>query len=345
VSRFRVDLRSDTVSVPSLGMRNAMAHADVGDDVFGEDPTVNALEERVARMLGFERAVFMPSGTMSNGVAVRVLAEPGDEVICGSRSHVYIYEGAQAALNAGIQLHRIDERPEGLPDPADMDSALARSDDIHFAPRRLVCLENTHNTLGGRVIPRERLDAVKTVAEAHGARLFLDGARLWHAAVALRCDIAELCEGFSMVTVCFSKGLGCPVGSVLAGGAENVDRARWFRKRHGGGMRQAGILAAACHYALDHNLKRLERTHTWAKTLARAAAASPILEADPENVESNIVLVRSPGISSESVVATLGTLGIGCLTMGPSSLRLVTHLSLADRDVRYAADILATFGG
>lgn len=345
MGRFRVDLRSDTVSVPSLGMRNAMAHAEVGDDVYGEDPTVNALEERVAGMLGFESAVFMPSGTMSNGVAVRVLAEPGDEVVCGSRSHVYIFEGAQAALNGGIQLHRLDEGTDGLPDPSEIDATLSRSPDIHFAPRRLVCLENTHNTLGGLVLPRDRVDSVRKVVSARKASLFLDGARLWHAATALGCDIADLCSGFSLVTVCFSKGLGCPVGSVLAGGRDEIARARWFRKRHGGAMRQAGILAAACTYSLDHNLKRLERTHSWALTLASAAAASPLLEADPSRVQTNIVIVRTPGLGSDSVVSALGSLGIGCLAMGPESFRLVTHLSLAERDVRFASDILSAFGG
>ncbi len=345
MSRFRVDLRSDTLSVPSLGMRNAMAHAEVGDDVFGEDPSLNSLEERVAHLLGFEAAVFMPSGTMSNGVAVRVLAEPGDEVICGSRSHVYVYEGAQAALNGGIQMHRLDEGPDGLPAPPDIDAALARSSDIHFAPRRLVCLEDTHNTLGGRVIPLDALEAVRKIAGVRGAKLFLDGARLWHAAVAGKCDPKVICAGFSLVTVCFSKAMGCPVGSVLAGGRDEIGRARWFRKRHGGGMRQAGILAAACHYALDHNLRRLERTHVWAKSLARAASSSPLLSIDPERVETNIVIIETPGISAESVVSGLGALGIGSLALGPSSLRLVTHLSLAERDVRFAADILAAFGG
>ncbi len=345
MNRFRVDLRSDTVSLPSLGMRNAMAHADVGDDVFGEDPTVNALEERTAALLGFEAAVFMPSGTMSNGVALRTLASPGDEVICGSRSHVYMYEGAQAALNGGIQLHRIDEAPGGMLPPEAVEAALARSGDIHFAPRRLVCLENTHNIEGGRILPREGVLSVLDTLEGRRASAYLDGARLWHAAVASGSDIAGLCRGFTMVSVCFSKAMGAPVGSVLAGGRDEVARARWFRKRHGGGMRQAGILAAACMFALDHNLRRLERTHGWAQTLARAAASSPIFETAPGLVETNILIVRTPGISSGSVVSALGTLGIGCLALGPETVRFVTHLSLSDRDVRYAADTLAAFGG
>ncbi len=345
MSRFRVDLRSDTVSVPSLGMRNAMAHAEVGDDVFGEDPTVNLLQERVATLLGFESAIFMASGTMSNGIAIRVLADPGDEVVCGSSSHIYIYEGASAALNGGIQLHRLDEGPDGLPEPADIEAALARSGDLHFAPRRLVCLENTHNIMGGKVLPASKVRSVQDIVYASGGRLYLDGARLWHTHVALGVPLQELTQGFEMVSVCFSKAMGCPVGSVLAGSAATVARARWFRKRHGGGMRQAGILAAACLHALEHNLPQLEQTHKWARSLARAASSSSIFEIEPESVETNIVILRSPGVSSATVASALEGVGIGCLPVGPQAIRLVTHLSLSERDMKFAADTLAAFGG
>lgn len=344
--RFRVDLRSDTVSVPNTGMRSAMAHAEVGDDVFGEDPTVNALQDRVAALLGFEASIFMPSGTMSNGVALRTLASPGDEVICGSSSHVYLYEGAQAALNAGIQLHRIDEGPRGLPDPAEVEAALSRSSDLHFAPRRLVCLENTHNIMGGKILPGAEVERVQRIASAFSARMYLDGARLWHAAAATGQPLPDLCRGFDMVSVCFSKALGCPVGSVLAGSRSLIEKARWWRKRHGGGLRQAGILAAACLYALDHNLPRLPVTHRWARQLASAAASSPMFSIDPEAVETNIVLLGTrEGKSSTAAVNALTALGIGCLAVGPSAVRLVTHLSMDDRDVRYASDILSSLGG
>jgi threonine aldolase len=344
-ARFRVDLRSDTVSVPSLGMRNAIAHAEVGDDVYGEDPTVNTLEQRVAALLGFESSLFMVSGTMSNGVAARVLAEPGDEVLCGTSSHMYVYEGAQCAMNGGIQLHRMDEGPDGLPPREAVEAALSRGGDVHFAPRTLLCLENTHNILGGLMLPTKGVRDLQEMASARGVRLYLDGARLWHSAAALRVPMADLTSGFDMVSVCFSKAMGCPVGSVLAGSRDLVQRARWFRKRHGGGMRQAGILAAACIYALDHNLSQIEQTHRWAKSLARAAASSAIFEVDPEKVDTNIVILRTPGVSSTSVVSMLGGTGIGCLAVSPDSIRLVTHLSLTDRDIKFAADTLAAFGG
>jgi threonine aldolase len=344
-SRYRVDLRSDTVSLPSHGMRNAMAHAEVGDDVYGEDPTVNALERRVASILGFGAAVLMPSGTMTNGVAMRTLASPGDEIVCGSGSHVYLFEGAQAALNGGMQMHRLDEGPGGCLDPAAVALALSRARDVHHAPRGLVCLENTHNTMGGLVLPEREVSSILETAAAHGVPVYLDGARLWHAAAVRCCRPADLCRGFSMVSVCFSKALGCPVGSVLAGPPERIERARWFRKRQGGAMRQAGILAAACIYALDNNLEALPRTHEWARALASAAALSPLLATDPSRVQTNIVIVDTPGLSAESVASALGSLGIGCLAMGPERLRMVTHLSLGERDVKYAADTLAAFGG
>lgn len=346
MQKFRVDLRSDTVSVPSTGMRSAMAHAEVGDDVFGEDPTVNALQDRVAAMLGFESSIFMPSGTMSNGVALRTLASPGDEVICGSASHIYLYEGAQAALNAGIQLHRIDEDRSGLPEPEEVEAALSRSDDIHFAPRKLICLENTHNILGGKILPAGGVERIQRIAGACSARMYLDGARLWHAAAATGAPLSDLCRGFDMVSVCFSKALGCPVGSVLAGSRSLIERARWWRKRHGGGLRQAGILAAACLYALDRNLPRLSMTHRWARRLAAAAASSPMFSADPDSVETNIVILRTrDGKGSAAAVNALTALGIGCLAIGPGAVRLVTHLSMDDRDVGYAGDILSSLGG
>lgn len=344
-ARFRVDLRSDTVSVPSLGMRNAIAHAEVGDDVFGEDPTVNALEDRVAALLGFESAVFMVSGTMSNGVALRVLASPGDEAVCGTSSHIYLYEGAQCALNGGIQLHRLDEAPDGLLPAEAVEAALSRSNDLHFAPRTVLCLENTHNILGGLVLPVKGVQELQEIAAQRRVRLYLDGARLWHSSVALGLPVEDLTAGFDMVSVCFSKAMGCPVGSVLAGSRDMISRARWFRKRHGGGLRQAGLLAAACIYALDSNLSQIGQTHRWAKSLARAAASSALFEVDPDAVATNIVILRTPGVSSRSVVSMLEGTGIGCLAVGPDLIRLVTHLSLSDRDIRFAADTLAAFGG
>jgi threonine aldolase len=317
----------------------------VGDDVFGEDPTVNALESRVARLLGFPSALFVPTGTMSNGLAVRTLARPGEEVICGSRTHTYLYEGAQFALNGGIQMHRIDEEPTGIL-PADrVSEAFARKGDLHFASRTLLSLENTHNVLGGRILPQKQVEELVSIAAANGARIYLDGARLWHVHASEGIPFRDLVEGFDMVSVCFSKAMGCPVGSVLAGTRDLVDRARWLRKRMGGGMRQAGILAAACIYALDHNLEKLSTTHRWATRIAKAARLSPVLSVDMEQVETNMVMLDTPEHTARSTVSALDAMGIGTLAVGPSRIRLVTHLSLSEKDVQYAADALAVFGG
>ncbi len=343
--KFRVDLRSDTVTVPCHGMRQAMANAEVGDDVFGEDPSVNALEAETARRLGFPAALFMPTGTMSNGIAVRTLASPGDEVICGSRMHTYLYEGAQFALNGSIQMHRIDESENGVLPPARVKDALSREGDLHFANRSLLVLENTHNVLGGRILPEKVVGELISIAGTFGTRLYLDGARLWHAAEETGRSMKELCDGFDMVSVCFSKGMGCPVGSVLAGPRDLIDRARWLRKRMGGGMRQAGVLAAACIFALEHNLEKLPTTHRWATKLARAAGLSPVLTVKLEQVETNIVMLGTPELTAKSTVSALNGLGIGAIPVGPSTVRLVTHLSLSERDIQYAADALAVFGG
>jgi threonine aldolase len=326
-------------------MRQAMAHAEVGDDVFGEDPTVNTLESRTARLLGFPASIFMPSGTMSNGVAIRTLARPGEEVICGSRTHTYLYEGAQFALNGGIQMHRIDEEPSGILPAEQVSIALSRKGDLHFAGRKLLSLENTHNVLGGRILPGDAVNELISIASSYGARLYLDGARLWHASAAEGIPLRDLTTGFDMVSVCFSKAMGCPVGSVLAGPHDLIDKARWLRKRMGGGMRQAGVLAAACIYALDHNLEKLPVTHRWARKLAKAARLSQVLTVDQDQVETNIVILDTPELTAESTVSALDRMGIGVLAVGPSKVRLVTHLTLTEKDVQYAADALAVFGG
>jgi threonine aldolase len=287
----------------------------------------------------------MPSGTMSNGVAIRTLASPGDEVLCGSHTHTYLYEGAQFALNGGIQMHRIDEEPTGLLPPGEVTAALSRKGDLHFASRTVLSLENTHNVLGGRILPESGVEELISIAEGHGVRMYLDGARLWHASVASGKPLRDLAGGFDLVSVCFSKAMGCPVGSVLAGPRDLIERGRWLRKRMGGGMRQAGVLAAACIYALDHNLEKLSHTHRWAVRLAKAASQSPILSVDLDQVETNIVMLDTPEDTARSTVAALDAMGIGVLAVGPSRIRLVTHLSLSEKDVQYAADTLAVFGG
>jgi threonine aldolase len=345
VKKIKVDLRSDTVSTPEHAMRNAMARAEVGDDVFGEDPTVNHLEGVVAEMTGFDSAVFMPTGTMSNGVAIRALTSPGDEVICGSRSHVYLYERAQYAMLGGLQMHRIDESDSGCLPPVEVERALSRGIDQHFAPRTLVTLENTHNVMGGLILPDIEVSEIKNICSDSEVSLYLDGARVWHVISATGKTLSEILSGYDMVSMCFSKGLGCPVGSILVCSTEDEDKVRFLRKQHGGGMRQAGILAAACLYALEHNLSQLSRTHRYAKQLAGGIARSPILKMLNPDTETNIVITETPEGKAEIIADALADLEIGCLALSPSILRFVTHLSLSERSVKYAADVLSAFGG
>jgi len=345
VSNIKVDLRSDTVSTPGHAMRNAMARAEVGDDVFGEDPTVNHLENIVAEMTGFEKAVFMPTGTMSNGVAIRALTSPGDEVICGSRSHVYLYERAQYAMLGGLQMHRIDESESGCIPPAEVQKALSRGEDQHYAPRTLVTLENTQNVMGGLVLPDREVQAITDICDKRGVSLYLDGARVWHAVSSSGEILRKILSGYRMVSMCFSKGLGCPVGSILACSEDDEDKVRFLRKQHGGGMRQAGILAAACLYALEHNLPVLSRTHQYARIIAKGITRSPILRMLNPEPDTNIVIALTPEGKAEIIADTLESLEIGCLALSPSILRFVTHLSLSERSVKYAADVLSAFGG
>lgn len=342
--RFRADLRSDTFSLPSDAMRKAIAEAELGDDVFGEDPTANRLQERMASLLGKEASIFMASGTMSNGVALRCLADPGDEVLCGAASHVYNFEGAQHALHGGIQLHRIDESATGLLPVTEVREALSRPGDPHFAPRTVVALENTHNMLGGRVLDLDGQRGVLREARRAGAAAYLDGARLWHAHVATGRPMSELAGEYDLVSVCFSKAMGCPVGSVLAGSGELVEKAHWYRKRCGGGMRQIGILAAACIHSLENLLPRLGLTHEYARKLAAAADSSPALTVDVSAVDSNIVMVGTPDGRSGSVVRELESKGVGALSVDSSTVRLVTHLSLDPSDVEYAQSVLSEMG-
>ena len=326
-------------------MRNAMARAEVGDDVFGEDPTVNHLESVVAEMTGFDRAVFMPTGTMSNGVAIRALTSPGDEVVCGSRSHVYLYERAQYAMLGGLQMHRIDESESGCIPPAEVEKALSRGEDQHYAPRTLVALENTHNVMGGLVLPDTEILEIADICRNKGVSFYLDGARVWHVISSSGEKLRKILSSYRMVSMCFSKGLGCPVGSILACSAEDENKVRYLRKQHGGGMRQVGILAAACLYALEHNLTALSRTHQYARIIARGITRSPVLRMLNPEPDTNIVIAEAPQGKAEIIADALASLEIGCLALSPSILRFVTHLSLSERSVKYAADVLSAFGG
>lgn len=323
-----LELRSDTFSTPSLEMRRAMVEAPVGDDVFGEDPTINLLEAQVAEMLGKDAGLFVPSGTMGNGLAIRSLAAPGERILCGTQSHIYNFEGDQFALNCGLQLHRMDERADGMIPLKDIKQALEVAENIHRAPITVLALENTHNLLGGRVLPEDEVLEACSYAHSRGVGTFLDGARLWHVHAATGSSLKELAQPFDMVSVCFSKALGAPVGSMVAGSVDMINRARWFRKRMGGGMRQAGILGGACLYALEHNLPRLQQTHHSARKLAEAFKSTGKFEVDIDSIHTNIVFLKTETGGADALVSRLKTMGLSVLALDSSSVRFVTHLSL-----------------
>src|SRR5512139_3289968 len=261
-----IDLRSDTVTKPTAAMRKVIFEAEVGDDVFGEDPTVNALQEKVARLLGKEKAIFVPSGTMGNQLAIKSHTQPGDEVILEASSHPYNFEGGASAALSGVQFNCL-KGVRGVIDASQIEEAI-RPEDHHFAVSRLICLENTHNRGGGTVFPIAKIAEISKLAKSRGLLVHLDGARLWNASVASGIEPREYAQYADSVSVCLSKGLGAPVGSLVTGSAAFIDRVHRFRKMFGGGMRQAGLLAAAGIYALDHHMERLREDHDHAKRLA-----------------------------------------------------------------------------
>lgn len=334
-----IDLRSDTVTRPTPEMRRAMAEAPVGDDGYREDPSVNRLQEAVAELLGKEAVLFMVSGTMGNQVAIRTHTLPGDEVILDAESHIFYYEvGAPAALS-GVQLRTVaGER--GHPTAAEIEP-LIRPDDLHAPRTRLVCLENTHNRGGGSILPIETLQGVAALARARGLRMHLDGARLLNACVATGRAASEYARYFDSVLICFSKGLGAPVGSALAGSAEFIEEARRVRKMFGGGMRQAGIIAAGALYALEHHVDRLATDHHNARRLAEALAEMPGVQLDPTQVETNIVLwgLAEP-LPAVEVQARLRGRGVLVSRFGPRLLRCVTHLGITSKDIEEAIPVI-----
>ncbi|WP_437281038.1 low-specificity L-threonine aldolase [Sorangium sp. So ce375] len=342
-----IDLRSDTVTRPTAAMRAAMAAAEVGDDVYREDPTVRALEERIAELTGKEAALFVPSGTMGNQIALLCHTQRGDEVIAGEGAHCAFYESGAAPAWSGVQF--VFAGRGGLFKAADVEDAIKPPQ--YYLPRtRVVAIENTHNRAGGRVFPQEDVLAIASVARAHGLALHLDGARLWNAAIAAGRSPAELAAPFDTVSVCFSKGLGAPVGSALCGSADVVRAALRFRKMLGGGMRQAGVLAAAALYALAHHQGRIAEDHEAARAIARAMrrATAPSATSAPsttsatiEEPETNILYVETPGIPAERLVEAARRRGVLVGATGRSAVRAVTHLDLAREQVAHAASALA----
>jgi threonine aldolase len=338
-----IDLRSDTVTRPTAAMRAAMAAAEVGDDVLGEDPTVNALQRRLAELLGKEAALFVPSGTMANQIAVGVHTAPGDELICDPTSHVYVWEGGGIARLSGVTTRTV-AGPGGLLAP-ELLRDLIRPDDGHYVHTRLVCLENTHNRGGGRVHSIDQVAAISAWAKEHGLALHLDGARLFNAVVASGVAPATWAKHFDTVSVCFSKGLGAPVGSALAGTAAMIRKAHRLRKVFGGGMRQAGILAAACLHALDHHVERLAEDHRNAAILARAVEETPGLWLESSPVETNLVWIEVDSTlgTAPQIAARLREAGVLVSALGPQVVRACTHLDVSRAQAEYAADRIRAF--
>jgi threonine aldolase len=323
-----VDLRSDTVTKPTPDMRRAMFEAEVGDDVWGDDPTVIELEREVARVLGKEAAVYVPSGAMGNLICVRSQTRPGDEILLHEKAHVVVHEQGGAAALAGVQTHMLPGE-DGVLDVDLLERSLRDPADIHHARQSLVCVENTVGELGGLVYPQQRLRAVADFAHAHGMRLHMDGARIWNASVASGRTAAEIAAPADSVSVCFSKGLGAPVGSAVAGSAELVSIARRNRKLFGGGMRQAGIIAAGALHALRHHVERLADDHRNARGLAEGLAAHRRLRVMPDRVQTNIVLATvTDGTPAPDMVAELGAAGILCASLDDRTVRFVTHLDV-----------------
>lgn len=335
-----VDLRSDTVTRPTAAMRAAMAAAEVGDDQYGEDPTTNALQRRCAELLGKEAAIWLPSGTMANQVALRVLTRPGDEVVAARECHAAWHEAGGSAANAGVQI--VEVGSGGVFDVDDLDAAIKPSGLPVFPPTTLLQIENTHNRAGGVVVPQELVERVCTRARERGLKTYLDGARLWNAAVASGRPEAELAAPFDLVGVSFSKGLGAPGGSLLAGPRALIAAADRQRRMLGGAMRQNGIFAAAALHALDRHRERLAEDHQHARLLAEALAGCPGVELDLATVQTNIVVFRlAPGApDAATLVARARERGVLIVAFGPRTVRAVTHLDVATAQVRHAAQVL-----
>lgn len=338
-----IDLRSDTVSQPTPDMRRIMAEAEVGDDVYGDDPSVLRLEQRTAEVLDKEAAVYMPTGTMSNQVALRTHTEAGDEILADVSAHVWHYEGGAPAALSGLILRPLIGR-HGIFTADDVHRAIRvphrYMPDTVTAPTKLVCAENTHNNGGGTVWPIDQLQAVAKAAHSHGLATHLDGARLWHAAVATGVSESSYAASFDTVSVCFSKGLGAPLGSALAGSKELIARARRFKQMFGGGFRQAGIVAAAALYALDHHRERLAEDHENAAQLAAGLNDTPGIDIDTSLVQTNIVRFQVSTLTASELVERCHEKGLYMLPGGLDQVRAVTHIGVTRTRIDEALSIM-----
>jgi len=335
-----IDLRSDTVTQPTEGMRKAMSEAVVGDDVLGDDPTVIELQNKVASMLGKEGGLFVPSGTMSNIVATRTHTSPGDEIITEYKSHIYKYEGGAFAALSGCSIALVHGK-NGLMSPEDVSNAIRKSEGSlsHYPNGSLVCVENTAQGGGGTVYSQESLDEICKIAKQKDCKLHLDGARLFHASTASGTALSRMVRDFDTISICLSKGLGSPVGSVLVGSKKTLEQAHRWRKMFGGGMRQAGIIAAAGLYALENNVDKLHEDHRRARQFAEALDCMPNFSVNLETVESNIVFIGVGEGNAKMMIEKLSKHGVDILDIDDSTIRAVFHLHITDQDLEDAIDV------
>jgi threonine aldolase len=333
-----IDLRSDTVTRPTAAMRKAMAEAEVGDDVYGDDPTVHALQDRVAQLFGTEAALFVPSGTMANQIALRAHTQPGDEVILGKEAHCWRHESGALAALAGLQTHMMADFAFTA---ADVRAAYKGGDDPHLSLTRVVAIENSHNMSGGLCWERAQLAEVIGAAHELGLAVHLDGARIWNAAVACGATERELVAGFDSISACLSKGLGAPIGSLIAGRRDFIQRCVKLRKMYGGGMRQAGILAAAGLHALEHHRARLRDDHANARALAERLAGARNVRIDPARVQTNIVMIELDRGTPAAVIERARAAGVLLGSSGAHRIRAVTHLDVDRAAVLRAGDVIA----
>lgn len=329
----RVDLRSDTVTMPSPEMRRAIYEAEVGDDVYGDDPSVNELEAKSAAMLGKEAGLFVTSGTQGNLVSMLAHCGRGDEVVVGDRSHIFTNEAGGASVLGALFLYPVKTDRFGFLEPDEIRAA-TNPTDYHKPPTRLLCIENTHNQASGQPLTVEQTEAMADAAREGGMSVHIDGARIFNAAVSLGVDVAELSAAADSVTFCLSKGLACPVGSIVVGSEEFIDQARRYRKMLGAGMRQVGVIAAAGIYSLDNMIDRLAEDHDNAKKLAEGLAEIDGISVDPDNIHSNIVYFNIPSGSGQSIASNLKKRGI-LVNAGDPVMRMVTHYGISSEDIDY----------
>lgn len=335
-----IDLRSDTVTRPSKGMLEAMMKAKVGDDVFGEDPSIIELQEKCADLTGKQKALFVPTGVMGNQLAIKAHTVQGDEVIVESESHILNYETAAPAIISNVQLLQL-KGEDGVLDVETIRTHV-RTNEYYFPKTRLICLENTHNRAGGVILPIKSIKAISTYAREYGIKMHLDGARIFNAIAETKISLKDYAYHFDTISFCFSKGLGCPIGSILCGDAETIDLAHKWRKILGGGMRQAGILGAAALYALKHNVKRLKQDNTRAKAFAKALEDSGNFALKVKDVHTNIVIFSSLKYTKEEFMKLAKSKGVLVSSGSYDLIRVVFHMDLSDADIRKATKILTT---